>query len=116
MSESILQSVKEGLLIVDTYDAFDGRILVVINTVMNELWQATGYPKAKDFQVEDATTTWDELITEKRFSMIKSFVIERVTLMFDPPSSSYALEQMKNDCDELLWRIKAEVDTGEDKT
>lgn len=108
---SILKTVKDGLQIVDTFEAFDNRIMMLINTTMSELWQI-GYEPAHTFEVTGYDETWDQLITEPRFNMVKTFVTESVALRFDPPSSSYALDQMKEDIESLSIRIRYEVETG----
>lgn len=112
MSESILDTVKSGLLIVDTYEAYDQRILTFINIAISELDQI-GYPPAENFRVEGPNETWDDLIPEPRFNMVQGYILERVQLLFDPPSSSFALQAMKEDCEKLEVRIRYEVETGD---
>lgn len=109
---SILQSVKDGLLIVDTFEAFDNRIINDINRVIAELSQA-GYKPAKDFEITGYDETWNDLIPDPIYNMVKVFIMEKTELLFDPPSSSYAYEYKKADCDELLWRINSQAETGD---
>lgn len=110
-TKSILQSVKNGLMIIDTYDAFDPRIVGYINAVLSILAQI-GYPNAENFEITGYDETWDDLITEPGFNMVKSFVIEQVALLFDPPSSSFALEAKQKYIEELEHRIRYKVETG----
>lgn len=112
MSESILDTVKSSLLIVDTYTAYDTRIITLINVAISELDQI-GYIPAEGFTVTDNTQTWDQLIYDHRFDMVKGFILEKVQLMFDPPSSSFALDAMQKDCEELSVRIRYEVESGD---
>ncbi len=112
MTDSILDSIKEGLLIVDTYTAFDSQIIDYINSSLAIIAQC-GYEPAKNFEVTDYNERWSDLIEDPRFNMVKTFIKMRVHLLFDPPTSSFALTQLKDDIDEFEWRIKAEVETGE---
>lgn len=110
--DSILQTVKDGLLIVDTFEAFDNRIIGIINTVIAELSQA-GYVPAKDFEITGYDETWNDLIPDPIYNFVKTFVTEKVALIFDPPTSSYAYEYRKAYCEELLWRINSQAETGD---
>lgn len=110
-SSSILKAVKDNLQIVDTFDAFDNRIMLLINTAISELSQI-GYPPAKGFEVTGYDETWGDLITESRYNMVRTFINESVSLRFDPPSSSYALDQLKADLEALAIRIRYEVESG----
>lgn len=107
----ILQTVKQGLLIIDTYTAFDSRIVDVINTAIAMLAQI-GYTPAEGFEVTGNDETWDDLITDKGFNMVKTFVIEQVCLLFDPPTSSFALDAKQKFVEELEHRIRYKVETG----
>lgn len=109
---SILQTVKNGLLIVDTFEAFDDRIINIINTVIAELSQA-GYVPAKDFEITGYDELWSDLIPDPIYNMVKTYLTEKVSLIFDPPSSSYAYEYRKAYLEELLWRINSQAETGD---
>lgn len=112
MSESILKSIKEGLLIVGTYTAFDSQLIDYINSSFGIIAQC-GYEPAKGYEITGETETWSDLIDDPRFNMVKTFVKMRVHLLFDPPTSSFALTQLKEDLSELEWRIRSEVEAGE---
>lgn len=112
MTDSILNSVKEGLLIVDTYTAFDSQLIDYINSSLGIIAQC-GYEPAKEFEVTGPNEYWSDLIDDPRFNMLKTFVKMRVRLLFDPPTSSFALSQLKEDIEEFEWRIRAEVETDE---
>lgn len=111
MSASILQDVKKGLLIIDTYDAFDTRIIGYINTAISMLSQF-GYAEADNFEVTGDDEKWKDLISEPGFNMIKTFIVEQTALLFDPPSSSYAIEAKQKFIEELEHRIRYKVETG----
>lgn len=107
MVETILNATKKKLGIVPEYNVFDDQLLLDINTAFSILHQL-GVGPDEGIEV-DETTTWDVVVTQPRLNMIKSFVYIKVRLMFNPPSSSFALNEMTKELDELTWRIKSEI-------
>lgn len=113
MEESILDSVKLSLGIPVEYEHFDQQIMLHLNTVMAILPQL-GVGPEEGFFVQDDSTTWGELIgdTELTYKLlyVKSYVCLRVRLLFDPPSSSGAIDAMERQMRELEWRITVTKD------
>ena len=111
--ESILNSVKESLGIIPMYEHFDQQILFHLNSILAILPQIGVGPK-EGFIVEDDTATWDELIGEVEspnlYLYVKSYVSLRVRLLFDPPTSSGAIDAMERQMRELEWRITVTTD------
>lgn len=118
LNESILGSVKLSLGIPEEYEHFDSQILFHLNSVMAILTQL-GVGPADGFMVDDETSIWYDLIGgtpyEKRFLYVKSYVCLRVRLLFDPPSSSGAIDAMERQMRELEWRITVTLDPSEMK-
>lgn len=110
--ESILDSMKKLLGIVPEYTVFDDQILLYINTAFSALHQL-GIGPEEGFEIVDNTTTWDVLIKEPRFNLIKAYIGMRVKVMFDPPASSYALDALNKQIAEFEWRIIAENEEGD---
>lgn len=110
-TNSILQTVKDGLLIVGTYTAFDNQLLMYINGALAELSQI-GYPPAKDFEVTGYDETWNDLITEPDFNIVKTYICLKVAMLFDLPSSSFAATHKQEYLDKLEVRIRYKVETG----
>ena len=105
MSTSILDSTKKVLGIDADYTAFDVDILMHINSVFSTLNQL-GLGPAEGFAIEDATTTWDAFLgTDLRLNSVKTYIYLRVRLLFDPPSTSYLITSMKEQLQELEWRL-----------
>lgn len=106
--DSILTSVKKALGIPSNYDHFDRDILLHLNTVMSILNQL-GVGPEEGFIVEDDSTTWSDLfdgdIDTNKMMYVKSYVCLRVRLLFDPPTSSGAIDAMERQMRELEWRI-----------
>lgn len=113
MEESILDSVKLSLGIPVEYEHFDLQIMLHLNTVMAILPQL-GVGPEEGFYVQDDSTTWGDLIgdTELAYKLlyVKSYVCLRVRLLFDPPSSSGAIDAMERQMRELEWRITVTKD------
>ena len=113
MEESILNSVKLSLGVPVEYEHFDQQIALHLNTVMAILPQLGVGPK-EGFYVQDDQTTWGELIGDtelvNKLLYVKSYVCLRVRLLFDPPTSSGAVDAMERQMRELEWRITVTKD------
>ena len=110
--ESILTSIKKLLGIEEDYVHFDADIIMHINSVLSILTQL-GVGPSKGYSIKDANATWDEFITNPaKLELVKSYVYLKVRLMFDPPSSSSAIESMKQLISELEFRIIVAVETA----
>lgn len=110
--ESILTSIKKLLGIEEDYVHFDADIIMHINSVLSILTQL-GVGPSDGYSIKDANATWDEFITNPaKLELVKSYVYLKVRLMFDPPSSSSAIESMKQLISELEFRIIVAVETA----
>lgn len=117
LTDSILDSVKK-LVNAEGDDYFDADLIMHINTVFSILTQM-GVGPEEGFSIDDNTTTWAEFTNnEKIFNMVKSYMPIRVKLLFDIASaSSYYIQKLQEEADELEWRIKtaAELKRMEDE-
>ncbi len=115
--DSILTSVKKVLGIPSDYEHFDRDILLHLNTVMSILNQL-GVGPEEGFIVEDDSTLWSDLfdgdIDTNKMMYVKSYVCLRVRLLFDPPTSSGAIDAMERQMRELEWRITVTRDPRDD--
>lgn len=110
--DSILNSVKKLLGISEEYDAFDPDIIMHINSVFMILTQLGVGPK-DGFSISDASSSWSEFATEgKQTEAVKSYMYAKVRLMFDPPSSSAALQSLNSVISELEWRLNVLCDSA----
>ena len=105
---TILESIKKHVGIVPDYDAFDDQLLMDINAAFATLHQLGAGPE-EGFLVEK-DTDWDEYISTERLNFIKSYVFMKVRVMFDPPSSSFALDALNKQIEEYEWRITSEIE------
>lgn len=115
MHDSILQSVKKGLGIPFEDDGFDSELIIHINTALMILTQLGVGPTGGVF-ITSQEDTWASII-EGAFDleMVKTYVILRVKLIFDPPSSSFVLESIKNQLQEFEWRLNVQVEGAFDE-
>lgn len=109
MDHSILEDIKT-LIGPDIDDDFDTDLIIHINTVLGILNQV-GVGPADGFAITGSQETWEQFIGNSLLlHEARSFVYLKVRLMFDPPSSAAAIENMQKLCDELIWRIQVKAD------
>lgn len=111
---SILDSIKKSLGIVPEYDAFDDQLVLDVNAAFSTLHQL-GFGPSGGFEINGSDEKWSDIITEARFNFIKSYITMKVKLMFDPPSSSFALDALNKQIAEYEWRITSEIESGEEE-
>ena len=111
MNGSILDSIKKNLGIVPEYTAFDDQIILDINAAFSTIHQL-GFGPDEGFEITGIDEFWSDIIEEPRFNFVKSYVCMKVRVMFDPPTSSYALDALNKQIAEYEWRIKSEIETG----
>lgn len=104
MNDSILNTIKQMLGITETQTEFDTDIIVHINSVLNILHQLGG---CTDWiQITGPSEEWS-LISEniEKCSMIKTWMYQKVKLLFDPPLNSTVISAMERQISELEFRI-----------
>lgn len=106
MSASILDGTKKALGVHADYDVFDPDIIMHINTVFSTLHQL-GIGPIEGFFIEDAAPTWTDFLggTDARLNSVKSYMYLKVRMLFDPPTTSYLINAMKEQAEEIEWRL-----------
>lgn len=105
MSGSILDKTKKALDIPIDLTVFDEQIIMHINSVFSTLNQL-GIGPDHGFEIEDNTATWDLFLgTDPRLNMVKTYMALRVRLLFDPPTTSFAIAALDEQRKELEWRM-----------
>lgn len=108
--DSILTSVKKMLGIASDYNHFDADIIMHINSVFMILHQL-GVGPVEGFTIEGNDETWDEFIKDEfTIESVKSYMYLKVSLLFDPPTSTNVLEAKNRLASELEWRLNAAAD------
>lgn len=114
MEKSILKSVKKVLGLHEDYDAFDVDIVMHINTAFFTLNQLGVGPEG-GFEIKDASLKWEDFLgSEKDLNAVQSYVFVRVRLLFDRPETSYGIQALERQANELEWRLEVQAGAGED--
>ena len=105
MTNSILDSVKKTLGLAADYTAFDTDIILYINSVFSTLTQI-GVGPEDGYSISSSSSTWDAFVgTDKNLNSVKSYVCLKVRLLFDPPTTSFAITAIEEMIKEAEWRI-----------
>ena len=107
--ESILTSVKKMLGIQEDYEHFDPEIIMHINSaflILNQL----GVGPDRPFMIESKMDFWDDFLPEGDIELVKTYVYQRVRLMFDPPSSSFVLDSINKQIAEFEFRMSVQAE------
>lgn len=114
MNESILNTVKKMLGIEVDYDAFDTDVMININSVFMMLQQLAVGP-SEGFSIKGPEETWEDFLGDRSdLQAVKSYIYLKVRMLFDPPSSSFVLDSMKNQAEELEYRLNLQAEGGQE--
>lgn len=103
--DSILDSVKKYLGITVDYTQFDPDVIMAINMALYSLWTLGIGPKELAYRITDRTSLWDNLVQDRNIEMCQSYVFLRVKLLFDPPTNSFLVENIKEQIREFEFRM-----------
>jgi hypothetical protein len=63
----------------------------------------------QDFVIEDDSAVWSDFIGSTiGMNLIRSYVFLKVRLLFDPPSTSFAINAMEQQIKEYEWRLNTQ--------
>lgn len=109
--ESILISIKKLLGLTVECKDFDADLIIHINSVFRILHQMGVGPKER-FKIEDDIAVWTEFITdEDDLDDVKTYIYQKVKLIFDPPLNSAHINALKESINEFEWRLNAEAES-----
>lgn len=110
--ESILTSIKKLLGIAEDDTAFDVDIIMHINSVLMILTDI-GVGPTEGFKIADKSDTWEEFLgAGVDYEAAKTYVYLKLKPVFDPPSSTAALEAINNQSKEYEWRLNVRAESG----
>lgn len=105
MITSILNSVKKGLGLDPEYLAFDDDLILYINGVFSTL-QQLGVGPADGFEITGADEEWEAFYgSDKGYNAVQNYMVLRVRLMFDAPQNSFTVQALKEQIEQLEWRL-----------
>ena len=110
--ESILTSIKKMLGISKEYTHFDEDLIMHINSALAVLCQL-GVGPSEGFFITNKSAVWSDFVPDlSKLQFIKTYVYQKVKLLFDPPQSSAAIQALNESIKEFEWRINVQVDPG----
>ena len=105
MLDSVLSSTKQMLGINVEDDSFDVNVIMAINAALTILFDL-GLTEVEDQIIIDDDMTWDDLLGGRTdIEYVKTYVYQKVKMIFDPPTSTAAIDAMQRSISELEWRI-----------
>lgn len=113
MEDSILTSTKKNLGLTEDDTSFDLDIITHINTVFVDLLDL-GIGPEDGFMIEDKVPTWAQyFVDDALLNRVKTYMYLRVRLLFDPPTTSYAIAALEKQVEKLEWRINMRREQNE---
>lgn len=110
MEKSILKSTKKVLGIHPEDTSFDEDLVMHINSVFSTLQQIGVGPDA-GFMIEDAADEWDDFdVSLVILNQVKIYMFLETKILFDPPTSSFALDALKDQREEKKWRLQVQAE------
>lgn len=110
MDNSILITVRKALGIPSEYDGFDTQVVLAINTAIMTLSQL-GIGPIGGLVVTGIDQTWADLYAGvSNIEAVKSYILLKTRLEFDPPQTAHLVNAITTQIDELVWRLMVEVD------
>ena len=109
MIDSILNSVKKKLGILEDYKHFDEEIILDINTSFMTLNQL-GVGPDEPFMITGDTEVWTDFMESGPIEAVKSYIPLKVKLLFDPPQASYLVSEIKDLISELEFRMLVQAE------
>lgn len=111
MEPSILKTVKKAVNVAPDDPSFDLDIIGYINSEFSILTDLGVGPEA-GFVIEDATEEWTDFLDDGgipenkvMLAKVKTAVILRTRLLFDPPAQVFLLNSMQEQLKEHEWRL-----------
>lgn len=119
MDDSILNTIKRMLGIGDeeAQNDFDEDVMVHINTAIQALTQL-GVGPEDGYMIEGSDETWTDFIgaeNKKQYQPVKTYIYGKVKKVFDPPTSSIALQALEESTKEAEWRLSWQYEISKKK-
>lgn len=102
---SILKETKHVLGLGADYTPFDQDVILHINSIFGVLHQL-GVGPEDPFYIQDDSDTWSSFVQgSNQINMVKTYMYLRVRLLFDPPTTSFAIKAMEDQIREFEYRL-----------
>lgn len=111
VDDSILNSVKKLIGPDYDYGPFDRDLIMHINSafmILNQL----GLGPNKPYRISGSEEVWTDFMSDvENYLSVVDYIYLRCRLIFDPPSSSFVLNSLKEQQQELEWRLNVMAET-----
>ena len=109
--DSVLTTIKKLLGIEKDYTHFDNDIIMHINSALMTLNQLGVGPESPA-SITSEMDTWENTLGNlKNMEAVKTYIYLKVRMVFDPPTSSFVLDAMNKQANELEWRLNVQSET-----
>ncbi len=103
--ESILDSVKTGVGIVEKHNFYDSTLIPIINSSFAKL-NDMGIGPEEVFHIDNAESKWSDFVSDEKIQrFVREWVVITTRLTFDPPANGTIVEIMKETARELETRM-----------
>ena len=109
MIDSILGSVKKKLGIMQDYTHFDEEIIMDINSTF-EILNQLGVGPEEPFMITGYDEKWSDFIKTGKIETVKTYMVLKVRLFFDPPQSSFLVREVEDRIAELEFRMNVDAE------
>lgn len=110
MEESILTTIKKMIGLTEYDTIFDPDIIVYINSAFMDLYQI-GVSESP-FSISDKSSKWEDFLEDlTKIGYVKTYIFIKVRLIFDPPQTSFLLEALSRQLEQIEWRLNAQAET-----
>ena len=110
LTDSILNTTKHMLGVEPDYTHFDQDIINDINAAINVLAQLGVCDEG--YYIESDQETFQDMLGDDlpKAQMVKTYIYNKVKLMFDPPLSSSVSGIIEKQIAEFEWRLNVQLD------
>lgn len=114
LDQKILDDIKKPLGLDTEYDVFDAELKIHIDSVLGDLHQLGVGPRENAFSLATGNETWrdffESVVRAPNLNAAKTYIYMRVRLIFDPPTTSFAITSFEKQIKELEWRLNVAGD------
>ena len=111
INDSVLNSIKKLIGPDYDYGPFDRDIIMHINSAFMILNQI-GLGPTTPFKITGSDEVWTDFMADvANYLSVVDYIYLRCRLIFDPPTSSFVLSSLKEQQQELEWRLNVMAET-----
>lgn len=110
MSEVTILSSIRSALDADLDEGFDQDLIMHINSVFATLNQL-GIGPENGFEISTGNEVWSDFLNnDPKINSVKTYMYQKLRLIFDPPQNSFLVDALEKSTKELEWRLMVAKD------